>query len=131
MSKHSGKKKMQAVLWIILLIIGLIAAGGAVFISQANRQKNELAEILRISPNAAIVAYTLDENGQPSMDGNEIFQNADTPLVMASTIKTVILAAYADAVERGELDPNEPVTIADLEVSSLVKSYLPNFNIVS
>jgi hypothetical protein len=115
MSKNSGKKKMQAVLWIILLIIGLIAAGGAVFISQANRHKNELAEILRTSPNAAIVAYTLDENGQPSMDGNEIFQNADTPLVMASTIKTVILAAYADAVERGELDPNEPVTIADLE----------------
>lgn len=106
---------MQVVLWIILLIIGLAAAGGAVFISQANRHKNELAEILRSSPNAAIVAYTLDENGQPSIDGNEIFQNADTPLVMASTIKTVILAAYADAAERGELDPNEPVTIADLE----------------
>ncbi len=122
MAKRSGKKKMQLVLGIIILVVGLAVAGGGVFFSQANRHKKELAEFIRTSPSAAMVAYTLDENGQPGMDGSEVFHNADTQLVMASTMKIVILAAYADAVERGELNPNEQVAIADLEAYYLPRT---------
>ena len=105
----------QWVLWFVLLVAGLTLVGGAVFIYQANQHKKELAEIIRANPNAAVVAYTLDEHGQPVMDGSEVFYNPDTPLVLASTMKIVILAAYANAVERGDFDPNELVAIGDLE----------------
>jgi D-alanyl-D-alanine carboxypeptidase len=116
MSKHSGKKMIHWAFWMIPLVIGLVALGAAVFLYQANQHKKEMAEIIRANPNTtAVVAYTIDTEGHPVMDGLEVFFNADTPLVMASTIKTVILAAYETAVEEGELDPNEKVAIAELE----------------
>lgn len=115
MSKIAGKKMPGWLLWITLAVAGIFVVGAVAFFFSADQQKQELAEIIRTSPNAAVVAYTLDEHGQPIMDGSEIFHNAGTSLVMASSIKTVILAAYADAIERGELDPSEQVAIADLE----------------
>ena len=116
MSKHSGKKMIHWVFWMIPLVIGLVALGAAFFLYQASQHKKEMGEIIRANPNTtAVVAYTIDADGQPVMDGLEVFFNADTPLVMASTIKTVILAAYEMAVEEGELDPNEKVAIAELE----------------
>jgi D-alanyl-D-alanine carboxypeptidase len=121
MSKLREKKMFNWVFWIALLGVGGVILVAAVFLHQLNQRKNELAEIIRANPTTtAIVAYTMDELGQPVNDGSEVFYNADTPLVLASTMKTVILAAYEDAVERGELDPNEQVTIAELE-----KYYLP------
>lgn len=121
MSKQSGKKMIHWAFWIIPLAIGLAVLGAAVFVYQASQHKKEMVEIIRANPNStAVVAYTIDADGQPVMDGQEVFFNADTPLVMASTIKTVILAAYEAAVEKGELDPNERVAIAELE-----KYYLP------
>ena len=47
-------------------------------------------------------------------------KTADNPLILASTMKIAVLAAYADAVVRGEFDPDEQVTVADWE-----KYYLP------
>ena len=118
MSKKTGKKMMQ---WIFGIGLGIAIAAGAVFLFQANRSKKSLAEYIRAHPDStAVVAYTLDENGQPVLDGSEIFHNPDAPLVLASTMKTVVVAAYEAAVERGELDPNEMVSIADLE-----QFYLP------
>lgn len=103
-------------LWIVLAVAGLAVVGAVAFIFSANQQKKALAETIRANPTTtAVVAYTLDESGQPVLDGSEVFYNADTPLVLASTMKTVILAAYEEAVERGELDPNELVAIAALE----------------
>jgi D-alanyl-D-alanine carboxypeptidase len=116
MSKISGKKMLQGTMWIILVVAGLAVVGATVFIYAADRQKKALAETIRAHPDTtAVVVYTLDKRGQPVLDGSEVFYNADTPLVLASTLKTVILAAYETAVEQGELDPNELVAIADLE----------------
>ena len=121
MSKSTGKRKMHWSMWVLFIGLGIAVTGGVVFLTQAVRQKNDLVELIRANPNTtAVVAYTVDENGQPVGDGNEVFFNADAPLVLASTMKTVVVAAYEAAVEQGELDPNEMVSIADVE-----QFYLP------
>ncbi len=109
-------------LWTLLIVLGVGAATVAgYFISQVNQRKSELADAIRMNPNtASTVAYTFNEQGEIIEDGYELFYNADTPLVVASTMKVVILAAYANAVTLSELDPGEQVAIADLE-----RYYLP------
>ena len=44
-----------------------------------------------------------------------VYLNADAPMPLASVVKVVILAAYAEAVAAGELDGETPVPLADLE----------------
>jgi len=123
MSKIAGKKMFAWFLWIVLAVVGLAVVGVVFFIFSANQQKKALAETIRANPDTtAVVAYTLDERGQPALDGSEVFYNADLPLVMASTMKTIILASYEESVEGGELDPNERVSIADLEAYYLPKT---------
>jgi beta-lactamase class A len=61
-----------------------------------------------------------DDTGELVEDGHALFYNVDEPLVMASTMKIVVLAAYAEAVASGDLDPAEQVLVADLE-----QYYLP------
>jgi hypothetical protein len=119
MTSKPRAKKMT--FWILGVLLGIGIVAGMVYVSQLNRSKRDLAEYIRAHPDTtAVVAYTIDETGEVLDDGSSMFLNADTPLVMASTMKTVILAAYADAVERGELDPGERVAVAELE-----KYYLP------
>lgn len=109
--------------WIVIAVTGLGIVGAVAFIFSADRHKKALAATIRANPDtSAVVAYTLDEHGQPILDGHEVFYNADRPLVLASTMKTVILAAYAEAVERRELDPGERVEIAALEAYYLPKT---------
>jgi len=122
MAKHLRLKKMlRPVLWFAWIGIGLATLGLIYLLYQANQRKNELAVFMRAHPNtSALVAYTLDELGQPVLDDSAVFFNADTPLVLASTMKTVVLAAYEVAVEQGELDPNERVAVAAVE-----RYYLP------
>jgi D-alanyl-D-alanine carboxypeptidase len=119
MSNIRGKKMW---LWALLILLGVGAATVAgYFISQVNQRKSELADEIRMNPNTtSTVAYTFNEQGEIIEDGYELFYNADTPLVVASTMKVVILAAYANAVTLSELDPGEQVAIADLE-----RYYLP------
>lgn len=119
--KTRGKKALLSLSLIIVLGVGATALGIVYFIRQLNDRKNQLAEFILANPeSAAVVAYTFDENGELVDDGYDLFYNADSPLVMASTMKIVVLAAYTDAVSRGELDPNEKVEIADWE-----RYYLP------
>jgi D-alanyl-D-alanine carboxypeptidase len=116
-----SKKMPTWILGIVLLAVGAAITGGIIYAEQLNRHKSELAEYIRMHPDTtAIVAYTIDEHGELVEDGRELFVNADKPLVVASTMKIIILAAYADAVAQGELDPDEQVTIAELE-----RYYLP------
>ena len=112
------------------VLLSLILAGttlGAVLIGYAiltiNARKAELAEIIRANPaTTSVVAYTIDARGQLVEDGRSLFINADTPLVMASTIKVVVLLAYEQAVAQGELDPGELVPVAELETFYLPKT---------
>ncbi len=121
MSTLRGKKVINWVLGIAMGVLGVAIVGGAVLLHQFNQRKHELAEIIRThTSTTAVVAYTLDELGRPLADGRKVFYNADMPLVLASTVKTAVLVAYAEAVEVGELNPEEQVSVADLE-----KYYLP------
>ncbi|MEW5868709.1 MAG: serine hydrolase [Chloroflexota bacterium] len=121
MPKQRGKIMPNWILIIVLLVIGAVIAGVSFYIDQLFRTKSELAEFIRLNPNTtAIAAYTIDEHGERVEDGSEIFENADLPLVVASTMKIIVLAAYEDAVARGEFDPGEQVAMVDLE-----RYYLP------
>ena len=114
----------QLTRWVLLvvLIVGvLIAAGAGFYAHQANRARDELAEFILAHPDStAVVAYTVDDSGAFVEDGLDLFRNADHPLVVASTEKIVVLAAYADAVSKGELNPGERISVADWE-----RYYLP------
>ncbi len=118
MSKFRSIKKLLLGLTIVILF--MMALGTAWLSGQIQQRKQELAEALLTNSNAAVVAYTIDAQGEPVEDGKAIFYHADTPLVLASTMKVAVLAAYESAVVNGELDPNEPVQMAELE-----RYYLP------
>lgn len=119
-----GRRKRKMTGWIVILgsSIAILLAGGAFgYIRKANTVKRELADLILANPaSAAAVAYTFDEMGDLVEDRHALFYNADEPLVLASTMKLVVLATYADAVVNGELDPGERVPIADVE-----RYYLP------
>jgi len=53
-----------------------------------------------------------------------VYLNADRPLPLASVAKLITLAAYAEAIATGELNPLERVTLAELD-----RYYLPNFDL--
>ena len=117
MSGGSGKKRMLA--WIRLagiLLVFLILAGGGYFISQAIAAKQELADlILAGAGSSSVAAYTFDETGELVEDDGTVFIHADEPRIMASTMKIVVLAAYADAIANGDIAPQETVRVADWE----------------
>lgn len=48
-------------------------------------------------------------------EANGIYLNADVPRPLASTVKVMVLAAYAAGVDAGELDPKEPVSLSSWE----------------
>jgi D-alanyl-D-alanine carboxypeptidase len=108
--------KISAVL--VLVLIGL----GAWYLVYSYRQINaEMASLIQSLPNTgALAVYSFDRQSELVGDGNSLFRNADTPLLLGSTMKIVILAAYADAVTSGVLNPSEQVPVKDLE-----RYYLP------
>jgi hypothetical protein len=74
--------------------------------------------ILRQPGRAGLVAYELGREGEG------LFLNPDLPLPLASVVKVIHLVAYAEAVRAGELDPAQPVLLADLERYYLANSDL-------
>lgn len=119
MLKNKGKKML---LWIvpIVLLAGVVLTA-IYFVDQIQSRKSELFETILSNPaTTAMAAYTIDAQGNLLEDGSSVFYNADTPLVLASTMKVAVLAAYESAVVNGELDPHQRVAVTDLE-----KYYLP------
>jgi beta-lactamase class A len=53
-----------------------------------------------------------------------VYLNADTAMPLASVVKLITLVAYAEAVAGGELNPQQPVALADLD-----RFYLPRFDL--
>jgi len=71
------------------------------------------------APNTVgLVAYQLGRESEG------IFWNADTPMPLISVAKVITLAAYAEAIAAGELNPLETVPLAELD-----RFYLPNFDL--
>lgn len=69
---------------------------------------------------AAVVSFTATAKGWPLASQPTLLHQVQTAMPLGSTIKLVILAAYAREVEAGRLDPNRPVTLAEWE-----RAYLP------
>lgn len=65
--------------------------------------------------NIGLVVYRLGE-----IDSG-VFLNPDVPMPLASVAKLIILVAYVEAVETGELDPAQQVSLQTLD-----QFYLPN-----
>jgi len=63
----------------------------------------------------SLASYTVRPDGTPDPADPVIYHNADQPMPLASTMKIVVLAAYAREVAAGRLDPNQTVTLADWE----------------
>lgn len=57
----------------------------------------------------SLVAYRLDD------PDSAILLNPDVPRALASTIKILVLAGYAEGVDEGRWSPDEPVPLADVE----------------
>lgn len=107
-------------MFLILLFIIILAGvfgGIAWFIKKT---QSNLADFILTNPSTAVVSYTFDSDGNIIEDGKSIFHNADDQMVMASTMKIIVLATYAEAVASGDLDANEQIPVSDLE-----KFYLP------
>lgn len=61
----------------------------------------------------SLVSYTVAPSGMPDPADPVIRVNAFRPMPLASTIKIVILAAYAREVVAGRLDPNEAIPLGE------------------
>ena len=66
------------------------------------------------SQDIALAVYTLNADGTLRTD-DAFTYNIDKPMPLASTVKVVVLAAYAQAVVEGKLDPDEEVNVRDWE----------------
>jgi D-alanyl-D-alanine carboxypeptidase len=109
-------KNISVWIAILTLVLAGVIGGGIWLFIKTNNLKGGLADFILANPDStAMTAYTFNENGDYVQDGSALFYNADQPLVMASAMKIIILAAYADAVVNGELDPNERILISDVE----------------
>jgi len=121
MTATSPRKIKTMWMLLLFLIISGLSIGVIWFYNKLNNVKSELSDLILSNPEStSVVAYTFDKNGELVDDGQTIFYNADKPLVVASVMKTVVLAAYADAVSNNEINPNENIPIGDVE-----KYYLP------
>ncbi len=78
----------------------------------AARQAAE--RIIRAPQSVGLVAFEIGYESEGA------YLNADIPMPIASLVKVVNLIAYAEAVERGDLDPSEWIPIAEIE-----RAYLP------
>jgi D-alanyl-D-alanine carboxypeptidase len=119
--KFQKRKCMLLFILPLLCIVGLLASGILWAGKEMNDRRVEMADFILANPaTTAVVAYTADEKGELVDDSMSIFRNADAPLVVGSTMKILVLAAYADSVVRGEINPVERVPVADWE-----QYYLP------
>ncbi|PKO00453.1 MAG: hypothetical protein CVU42_04605 [Chloroflexi bacterium HGW-Chloroflexi-4] len=121
MSKNTGLK-MLLLIGLAIIVVGMSVA--LILIAyQYQVRKSEFAKMVMDHPdNAAVVVYTFDEKGELVEDGYDLYLNADAPLVAASMMKVMVLTAYESAVVSGDLNPDELISIADLEAYYLPKT---------
>lgn len=76
--------------------------------AQHGKSAQSLVEYLQAHPDTWSLAVW--EVGE---EGAAVVHHADRPRPLASTMKILVLAAYAKAVERGELQPDERIPLSD------------------
>ena len=89
---------------------------GAEAAGQLNSADDLLDFIDAHRSHVSLVAYRLDDRDAA------IRLNPDVPRPLASTIKIVVLAGYAEAVEQGRWSPDERVSLTDVEAFLLPRT---------
>ncbi|MCB0011711.1 MAG: serine hydrolase [Anaerolineales bacterium] len=116
--KKSSPNRLTTALIIFLV---LLIIGPTYLVWLTSSRKGAFADYLVTHPEAsAIVAYTVDAAGNAVEDDSAIFHNADSPFVIASTVKLAVLAAYAEGVTTGRFNSAEEIPVAEWE-----QYYLP------
>src|SRR5689334_13364850 len=103
---------MKAALAAVLL--------AALALQPLNTPDDVLGYLVQHRKDAALVSFTVTPDGSPDPADPVILVNADQPMALASTIKIVVLAAYAREVAAGRLDPQ-----AELPIGEWERFYLP------
>ncbi len=103
---------MKAALAVVLVT--------ALALPALNTPEDVLDYLVQHRKDVALVSFTVAPDGSPDPADPVVLINADQPMVLASTIKIVVLAAYAREVAAGRLDPQ-----AELPIREWERFYLP------
>ncbi|MFC6591930.1 serine hydrolase [Deinococcus lacus] len=90
------------------------SAAQAAAVPQADPALAPLLALLRERPQDVALSIYPVTPGQP-LGAPLLEHNSAQPMPLASSMKIVVLAAYVQAVAAGELDPQQPVTLAEWE----------------
>ncbi|MEM7336923.1 MAG: serine hydrolase, partial [Chloroflexota bacterium] len=141
--KSAGRKILIGCGWILataVLLIGLTTAFNWYRIRQVtlvlvdilaepayatglNTPESVLDFLEAHQENVSLVSYTVAPDGTAVNDETQIYHNADEQMPLASTKKILVLAAYAQAVAEGDLEPETAVSLADWQ-----RFHLPGTN---
>jgi len=120
----SAQRKRTLGTLSFVLATTLVAAGtaaGSFFLVKARKAKTDLAEFIVAHPESVgVVVTTVDEDGAAVADGYDLARGAGQRLVLASTVKIAVHAAYADAVASGQWAADQAISVAEWE-----RFYLP------
>lgn len=94
------------------------AARGELLAQAPAAARPALQRLLDAPGTVGLVAF------QAGREAEGVYLNPDQPMPLASVAKLITLVAYAEAIATGELNPAEPVALADLD-----RYYLPNFDL--
>ena len=104
-----------------LLVAALLAALALPARAQSlDTPEDVLDYLVQHRKDVALVSFSVGPDGPPDSADPVLSVNADQPMALASTIKIVVLAAYAREVAAGRLDPQ-----AELPVREWERFYLP------
>lgn len=104
-----------------LLVAALLAALAVPAAAQSlNTPEDVLDYLVQHRKDVALVSFSVGPDGSPNGAHPALSVNADQPMALASTIKIVVLAAYAREVAAGRLDAD-----AELPVREWERFYLP------
>lgn len=107
--------KNKPIVITLIVVVGLMIA--AFLITSYARYTSEQAALNYLRQNAENVAIACLDPANPQAG---FYHNGDEAYPLASTFKLVLLAAYADEVAAGRLDPQESSPVSELD-----KYYLP------
>ncbi len=101
-------------------LLSWLLGGGPASAQQLDTPERILQFLAEHRGDTALVSFTVAPGGTPDPADPVILLNPDQPMPLASTIKIVVLAAYAREVAAGRIDPDQPVAVAEWE-----RFYLP------
>lgn len=96
----------------------LPAAGSVALEAVPQAARPAVLQMLSEPGSVGLVVYELGREQEG------VYLNPDYPFPLASVVKLVHLIAYAEAVQNGELDPEQPVLLDDLDSFYLANSDL-------